>query len=222
MTGATATAAATTIQFDDGFVKDDFAKMCEPFQKPHEFLWTGRPARVGQRTETQVDIGNHWCRLSGVVTEVGPIPAFEEWNPPDCGDSCGNPHCVKYSEMSVRQREEAYKRRLRGDGAAHGQRMVAFARLNFDFFGRPGLPFEGDRVYRVTHVVDDAKYYIWCVDKIEDVTNSETDLPKSFKDWDETFGHHSDCDGHHCVPPESGGNGETRVRVHYCDGRCGH
>ena len=175
MTEAT---GAKNIQFCDGFVKDHFAKDCEPFQRPYQFLWTGRQARVGQRTETQVNAGGQWCRLSGVITEVGPLPTMEEYKPSECDGSCGDPDCWdRFSEMCDCDKQAYREKQLQELGALNGQTMTSFAYLNFDFYhileDSPGaLPFEVGRVYKVTHVVDDNKPCAWCVTKIENVTDS--------------------------------------------------
>ena len=70
-------------------MKDEWARLVEPVQRGVEgraFLWTGRKAEVGQRTETQITAANGgWCRLSGVVTDVGEMPTLDEWRE---GDSC--------------------------------------------------------------------------------------------------------------------------------------
>ena len=62
------------IEISDGFINDEFAKKCEPVQG-REFLYTSRQPKVGQRTETQIQVaGIHFCRLSGLVTEIGALP----------------------------------------------------------------------------------------------------------------------------------------------------
>ena len=71
---------STVVEIRDGFIKDEFAKQCEPYQRPYEFLYTGRLPEVGQRTETQItSLNGNWCRLSGIVTEVGELPTFDMW-----------------------------------------------------------------------------------------------------------------------------------------------
>jgi hypothetical protein len=70
----------TEISFSSGFIKDEMAKMMDSAQPLETFLWTGRQASVGQRAETQINcIGGAWCRLSGIVTEVGALPTVCEW-----------------------------------------------------------------------------------------------------------------------------------------------
>lgn len=65
------------INIESGFIKDEISKMCEPVQG-RSFLYTGKKPLVGQRTETQVRAGGVSCRLSGVVTAVGPLPNFDQ------------------------------------------------------------------------------------------------------------------------------------------------
>lgn len=68
------------VEFEDAFIRDEMAKDKEPFQRPYEFLFTGRKPKVGQRTETQLNVaGGQWCVLSGIVTEVGELPTFDMW-----------------------------------------------------------------------------------------------------------------------------------------------
>lgn len=68
------------IPFSNGFVKDSFAKSCQPIQG-RDFLYTGKPAAVGQRLEIQASpVGLlNFCRLSGILTELGPLPSYEQW-----------------------------------------------------------------------------------------------------------------------------------------------
>lgn len=69
-----------TIQFEAAYIRDDMAHNKEPFQRPYDFLYTGRVPAVGQRTETQLKTANgDWCILSGIVTEVGELPTFDMW-----------------------------------------------------------------------------------------------------------------------------------------------
>ena len=181
MTGA----VEAEIPFNDGFVKDVFAKQCEPFQRPYEFLWTGRRARVGQRTETQVNTDGGWCRLSGIVTEVTALPTVEEWTPPLC--DCGRAECAaaNFAEFCDCQKQQYREYKLNELGALQGQKIVSFSYLNFDFYGNEHLPFKSGRIYKVAYDVDEAKDCVWCVTKIEDVTDSVTDLPQPFKEWKE-------------------------------------
>jgi len=66
--------------YRDGFIRDDSSKSREPCQYPYKFLYTGRAPAVGQRTETQLQTNSgRWCLLSGVVTEVGELPTFDQW-----------------------------------------------------------------------------------------------------------------------------------------------
>jgi len=75
------------IPFSNGFVKDGFAKSCQTVQRFRDFLYTGKRAAVGQRLEIQtspVDDTDEsrypgFCRLSGILTELGPPPSFEQW-----------------------------------------------------------------------------------------------------------------------------------------------
>ena len=125
-----------------------------------------------------------WCRLSGIVTEVGQLPTLEEWAPPDCDGHCGNPNCVKISEMCPCQRQQIMTRTLSEFGTIHGQTLISYACLNFDFYHKEGfLPFKRGRIYKVTYEADEGKGCFWCVKKIEDVTDSDTDLPVAFNNW---------------------------------------
>ena len=69
------------IEFEAAYVRDGMAKQKEPYQRPYEFLYTGRAPAVGQRTETQLTARTNgsWCLLSGIVTEVGELPTFDMW-----------------------------------------------------------------------------------------------------------------------------------------------
>jgi hypothetical protein len=42
------------IEFEAAYIRDDMAKRKEPYQRPYDFLYTGRAPAVGQRTETQL------------------------------------------------------------------------------------------------------------------------------------------------------------------------
>jgi hypothetical protein len=68
------------IEFEEAFIRDEIAKQKEPYQRPYDFLYTGRAPAVGQRTETHLSSTNGgWCLLSGIVTEVGELPTFDMW-----------------------------------------------------------------------------------------------------------------------------------------------
>ena len=70
----------TTIPFLEGCIRDDLAKR---MLINADFLWTGKPAEVGQYAEIAVKTNHHpfygHCHVRGLVTSVGPLPTFEEW-----------------------------------------------------------------------------------------------------------------------------------------------
>lgn len=77
-----------------GFVKDDFAKLCEPVQRA-PFLYTGVVPKIEQRLQIQFDFPDgSWCRLSGEVIWVGELPTISEQDAShgyfwcDCHASC--------------------------------------------------------------------------------------------------------------------------------------
>mmetsp|Transcript_20222 Transcript_20222/g.32804 ORF Transcript_20222/g.32804 Transcript_20222/m.32804 type:complete len:217 (-) Transcript_20222:739-1389(-) len=209
MTGSTATMAATNaatnvtsktaptktttkIAFQEGYIKDEWSQLVEPAYRGIEgraFLWTGRTPEVGQRTETQVTTAastngpaGSWCRLSGVVTDVGPLPTLDEW---------------RSSSISCQQTPIEHQESLRDDvlsrfGTLHGQQVTSYAFLNFDFYDRQEeLPFKRGRVYKVTHEADETKSFFWCVSSIEDVTDDLPcceEYPEAFRKWSDGLG----------------------------------
>ena len=170
----------TIIPFKDGFIKDEWAKLCEPVQQT-QFLWTGRKAEVGQRTETQISTAEgNWCRLSGVVTHVGDMPTLDEWK--------RGPNGATFETVPLEIQSNIRNQFINDFGTLHGQIVISYAYLNFDFNHRQEeLPVKKARVYRVTHVADETKVCYWIVTKIEDVTdgivNGEVMVPEDFKKW---------------------------------------
>ena len=65
-----------TIDFDNGFIFNHWAKKGEENVPYKSFLCKGRKAKVGQITETFVRVNDQPCRLIGVVTKVGPLPSL--------------------------------------------------------------------------------------------------------------------------------------------------
>lgn len=189
MPEATTTPIATTaISIKDGFIKDEWSQLVEPAYRAAEgraFLWTGRRPAVGQRTETQVIVADDgWCRLSGVVTDVGDLPSLDAWRD---GDSCRLPSDVRANALPLDRQlalRDDFVERL---GTLHGQTVTSHALLNPDFYDRQdGLPFRRARVYRVTHAADENRSFLWCVTGIEDVTDLPRDeLPEAFRKWQE-------------------------------------
>ncbi|KAL9182028.1 hypothetical protein ACHAXT_012371 [Thalassiosira profunda] len=181
-------ATPATIAFSNGYLKDEWAQLVEPVQKQADggrsFLWTGRQAEVGQRTETQVIAGGGWCRLSGVVTEVGAMPSLGEWRE---GDSCQLPPGVKDNSLSIDRQLALRDEFIEHFGTLHGQVVVSYSLLNFDFYDRQDqLPFKRARIYRVEHVADENMTFFWCVRNIEDVTDAvPEELPEVFRKWQE-------------------------------------
>ena len=74
------------IQFD--YIKDNFAKLCEPVQRM-PFLWTGRIPLIGMRRETAVIVDGKWARFSGFITNIDPPPTKEETGKLSVPFSCG-------------------------------------------------------------------------------------------------------------------------------------
>mmetsp|Transcript_26838 Transcript_26838/g.45740 ORF Transcript_26838/g.45740 Transcript_26838/m.45740 type:complete len:185 (-) Transcript_26838:528-1082(-) len=170
-------ATSFNIAFQEGYIKDEWAKLVEPVYRSVEgraFLYTGVKPAVGQRTETQIIIqpssstsfenGASWCRLSGIVTDVGPLPS------------------TATGEDNTKENKE------NASGTYyHGQTVTSYAFLNFDFYDRQEhLPFKRSRVYKVRHVADERKSFVWCVESIEDVTEmSQEKMPEAFRKWSE-------------------------------------
>lgn len=111
-----------TISFNSGFLKDEWSQLVEPIQRGlngRSFLWTGRKPEVGMRTETQVTTSNgEWCRLSGVVTEVGDMPSLDEWR---AGNSCQLPPAVKSNTLPTDQQLSLRDGFIEHFGTIHGQ-----------------------------------------------------------------------------------------------------
>ena len=111
-----------TISFNSGFLKDEWSQLVEPIQRGlngRSFLWTGRKPEVGMRTETQVTTSNgEWCRLSGVVTEVGDMPSLDEWR---AGNSCQLPPAVKSNTLPIEQQLSLREGFIEHFGTVHGQ-----------------------------------------------------------------------------------------------------
>ena len=78
---SSATGAKMIDGWSVGFIRDEMAKQKQPFQAPYQFLWTGKVAEIGQRSETQLvsTSSGRWCILSGIVTRVGELPTFDQW-----------------------------------------------------------------------------------------------------------------------------------------------
>ena len=72
--------------WSEGFLRDDQAKQFEPHQRPYQFLYTGRKPQVGQRAIAQLSLANsrRWCEFTGIVTEVGELPTFDQWVSSPC------------------------------------------------------------------------------------------------------------------------------------------
>jgi hypothetical protein len=199
----------TFIEFADGFVKDDFAKKCNAIQVM-DFLYTEKRPKLGQRLEIQVSFSNNrWCRLSGIVTEIGNLPTYDEWivatstvPVPPCrrGEipadarirfprDCPYPNC---STCILRQGETEMtlgtlmNRCFKHMGTLQNQTLAGFAYLNFDFHdNQVGLPISKGNIYKVTLHADDSKECMWMLDSIENVTESVpfNELPQEFRDW---------------------------------------
>ena len=168
---------STDIHFREGFVKDDFAKLCEPFQGG-EFLWTGRKPKVGQRLEIQVTFDNDaWCRVSGVLTELGSYPSVEEWS--------GN----TWMFANWPNKSKAYEESKEHYGSVQGHEISVYGYLNYDFlYVQDNLPLKEEKVYKLKLKLDDEKGCMWILSSIEDVTSTSSDFesseyPQIFKDW---------------------------------------
>ena len=151
----TPTTMAANIAFKDGYIKDEWSQLAEPIQRGVEgraFLWTGRKAEVGQRTETQVTTPTDgtkegWCRLSGVVTEVGAMPTLDQWR---AGNSCQLPPGVKSNALPIEDQSDERDGYIEHFGTLHGQTITSYACLNMNFYDRQeSLPFKRGRVYKV-------------------------------------------------------------------------
>lgn len=176
------------IAFKDGYLKDEWSRLVEPVHRGVEgraFLWTGRQAEVGQRTETQITTADgSWCRLSGVVTAVGEMPTLEEWRE---GNSCQLPPGVKSMALPIDQQLLLRDDFIGQFGTLHGQKVTSYSFLNPDFYDRQeGLPFKRAKVYKISIVCDENMSFVWCVTRIEDVTGvAYEELPEVFRKWQE-------------------------------------
>ena len=133
------------VVFDDAFIKDNVAKMCENIQKV-DFLYTGKIPKIGQKTETQISfLGYKWFRMSGEIIHIYPEPAeivgslFIE---------CGRDKCI-----------ETY-------GAVHGQRLKGTAKINGNFHGL-NLPIKDNDVVEIEYVMDDNFEQMWIATSIK-------------------------------------------------------
>jgi hypothetical protein len=198
------------IDFQHGFIKDEFCKQCEPVQG-REFLYTSKIPKPGQRCETNINLNNGaWCHLSGIIYDVGPLPSFHQWAMSSTfvpisktvapenlvvfpSHECSYPKC---HSCEIRHGEQRLSfgtfmvRTLDKDGTLNGQQCSALAILNPDFHKREkDLPFARSRIYQIDFQADDSKENVWCVKTINDVTDAPREqLPKMFVDWIETFG----------------------------------
>jgi hypothetical protein len=167
------------ILFVEGFLKDGFAKLCEPVQG-RSFLYTGKRPTVGQSTETQLTFGNgEWCRLSGVVTAVGRMPTLKKWKSNTSYQACvkGQCTCPQVSPEQVMFELFAH------DACLAGQTLESYAVLNFDFYHKEGiLPIKCDRVYLIKYKVFDGHRYPWVVEQVTEVENLN-DAPEAFHKW---------------------------------------
>ena len=149
------------------FVKDDFAKKCEPVQK-HAFLYTGKEPKVGQRVQIQLDLPNgRWGRLSGEVTSVAPPPSDEEMLTGYWGEhskeECNHPECF-LADKADREPTRLRAKMVAEFGAVHGQRVVCRVALNFDFHHHTELVAfcEGaDKQWNIELQCDDNLQCVW-------------------------------------------------------------
>lgn len=208
--------SSTLINFYDGAANDELAQNCERTQGC-SFLYTGKNPEVGQRVEMRVQVdatSNTTCRLSGVVTQVGELPTFDQWvtssqlapRPCECtvdpydglsphtlmrfDDPCLIPNCFK-CKMRGKDKEITLgtflDRSHKHLGTITGQEITAYAYLHFqDFYKQDRLPFTGERIYKVILKADDSMQFMWCVKTIQDVTDvlPIKDLPQIFRDWE--------------------------------------
>lgn len=208
------------IPIKTGFVKDQFAQSCQRIQYFRDFLFTGRRAAVGQRLEIQVDPvssssasrhGPGFCRVSGILTELGPMPSFEEWIttttvfgdsfhkegeppatrdmpiiPPPC-PPCPDPDCIQCQCLRGEPRVSLgtfFARCLEYLGTLHGQTAKGLCYLNSDFWDyEESLPVHAGRLYEVELKVDDGKVFVWHLESVRDVTAEYT----NFDDLPEVF-----------------------------------
>lgn len=184
----------TTIEVEDGFIVDDWAKQAKELDPKCNHLFTGQRAEVGQGTDTSVRLSNGKpFRFTGVVTEVGPLPSMEEWL-----KERGYQYIVDTDEFKEQHRNCV----LNQLGTLHGQTVVSLAYLNANFAkqsenrGNPHslLPFKENRIYKVTYNASEDKMNAWVVSKVEDVNDSyfgdssgNLPLPQVFKEFRENW-----------------------------------
>ncbi len=147
---------------------------------------------VVSAAETQLSFDNgSWCRMSGVVTEVGVIPNPKLWLKTTMYLGCIEKGCLQecHPEVFVSVNKERPSLQammmdvLVREGCLNGQRVISYAILNFDFFGDREyfLPVRKNRVYRIEYEVQDMMYHVWVVKKVVDVTNEVH--PQTFREW---------------------------------------
>lgn len=117
----------------------------------------------------------------------------EEWTSKTCYDkNCNN--CIPFEELNPCQKNAFRNCILTQLGTLNSQVVVSLAILHFDYYDerQENLPFEEDRVYKVTHVANESMHHTWEVTKIEDVTemykNENDEAAKLFLDWEGGFG----------------------------------
>ena len=198
------------IKLDEGYVHGAFAERGDYFETPYRFLREGRAPVVGQRAEVQVIVNvrtNTACRLSVVVTEVCTPPSLETWQSrsplllsPGGVDSSSvvrwdlrHVEPGSLSHYMPRFKDETLplstaKARVQEVlGAVHGQRLVAYGYLHYDFFYKEdSLPFASGRIYELNLELDERKHFAWQVLGVSDVTDrAASTLPSCFKQWDQ-------------------------------------
>lgn len=142
--------------------------------------------------ETQLSFHNgSWCRMSGVVTEVGFLPTVKVWQKTTKYLGCLDKGCVKDCYPTIFSKYDKCEPSLElmmndlfvHDGCLNGQRIVSYAILNYNFHGDREyfLPVRKDRVYRIEFEAQDMMYHFWVVKKVMDVTNEPH--PQVFSDW---------------------------------------
>jgi hypothetical protein len=173
---------------------DKFARMCEP-ALGEEFLWIGKPAKVGQRCEIRLSFspntGPTFCRLSGVVTHVGKLITEEIFDGVMSGQILRRNTCIPGVEPISRQNFDPImaKKMLSGIigkyGTVHGQRITVYAVLGPDFWAENGLPVKQDRVYSVVLKAEEHRICYWSVERVIDISDSfdPTKIPAVFCKW---------------------------------------
>lgn len=137
----------TTEIFAKAWVKDEFARLCEPIQKC-DFLYTGKTPAIHQKLEIQVMYEGTWFRMSGEITEICDPPADEEINKKE-------PSSLFYPRASRELLTSHY-------GGVHGQRIKGHVALNFDFYAKE-LPVKRDEVWEVDIEMNDNVDNMWIV-----------------------------------------------------------